>query len=112
MTNNSFLAHSEPLFKLLNILKVKDVHRLVLGQYMFKQTRGGGMQPGATHDYGTRGQLNVRPAFQRLSLTQHSIYYAGPLAWNTLPSYVKDSKTIDLFKKQIKEYIINGYHES
>ena len=71
MTNNSFQVHTEPLFILLNILKVKDKHRLVLGKYTFKQTQSGAIQPGGTHDYNTRGQLNVRPAFQRLSLTQH-----------------------------------------
>ena len=110
MTNSNYLAHTKPLFKLLNILKVKDVHRHVLAQHIYKEKQSGFIQPGGLHDYGTRGQMDVRPAYQRLSLTQHSIYYAGPLVWNSLPNFIKDSDTLNTFKRNIKKYVIDGYH--
>ena len=110
LTNSKFLAHTEPLFKRLNILKMSDVHKMLLAQYIYKHGRGGSVRVVSTHKYGTRGQFDEYPTFQRLSLTQHSIHYYGPIAWNALPVDVRSSKTLNVFKKQLRQYILNGYY--
>ena len=110
LTNSEFLAHTEPLFKRLNILKVPDVHKMLVAQYVYKQGRGGSVRVDGAHNYGTRSQFDERPTFQRLSLTQHSIHYSGPIVWNALPVDVRSSKTLNVFRKQLRQYMLNEYH--
>ena len=40
--------------------------------------------------YVTRQTSDLRPEYQRLSLTQKSIFYAGPSAWNNLPLEIRN----------------------
>ena len=109
ITYSDFLAHTEPLFKRTSILKVTDVHTLVLAQYMYKQRQVGAVRVEGLHAYDTRGQYDVRPAFQRLSLTQHSIHYAAPVVWNSLPASIRECETFNVFKSQIKHYLLERY---
>ena len=37
----------------------------------------------ASHNYNTRGSDNAPVAFQRLTVTQHSIDYEAPHLWNS-----------------------------
>ena len=34
---------------------------------------------------------------------QNSVQYYGPLIWNMIPDYIKDSNTLDIFKNKIKK---------
>ena len=63
------------------------------------------------HDYETRfssaGNLNV-PRF-RLSVCQHSFLYKAVHCWNDIPSFIKDSKYLTLFKSRLRKlYYCSG----
>ena len=56
------------------------------------------------------GRASTRSAFQKLSQPfrkttqgQNTISYIGPSAWNKLPEKVKQCKTIDSFKHDVKK---------
>ena len=76
---------------------------------MYKQRQLGAMHVEGLHAFVTRGQFDARPAFQRLDLTQHSIYYSGPIVWNSLPFAIRESETVNVFKKQLMNYLIQVY---
>ena len=64
---------------------------------------------GVSHDRNTR-QINCAvPNFHRLSLTQRSISYIGPVTWNSLPFELREIDKIGRFKRLLKEYILNSY---
>ena len=66
-----------------SILKIQDIHKYLLGIYMFKNNIKNNL-PYPAYDHNNRRSNNVLVAFQRLSLTQHSIDYETPLFWNSL----------------------------
>ena len=39
-----------------------------------------------------------------VSYGQRAFSYAGPELWNTLPEHIKNSKSVNDFKKKLKTY--------
>ena len=74
---------------------------------MFKALRNG--EFAALHDRNTRQASFAVPNFQRLSLTQRSISYLGPVTWNSLPIELRTIDKIGRFKNLLKEYLLNLY---
>ena len=46
----------------------------------------------------------VVPTVRTAHNGQNSIQYYGPLIWNMIPSYIKDSETLDIFKGKIQKW--------
>ena len=108
VTNSEFLAPTAPLFYSTKILRVKDVYRYILGTYMYRQHSLGTLQL-HSHPYGTRGHTNAVPSFQRLSQCQRSIYFSGPMVWNSIPYEIRNSSSIYVFKRKYKEHLLSDY---
>ena len=87
MFNANYQSHTTPLFFQAKILKVADIHEYLLAIYMYKSKLRGDLGQ-ADHTYGTRHRGDAPVAYQRLTLTQHSIEYLAPRAWNTLPQAI------------------------
>ena len=87
VTSSSYLAHTEPLFRLTKILKVEDVFKLYLGIYMFKKKINNALVH-PSHSYHTRHSSDVVPDYQRLTKCQSSLSYIGPIQWNSIPQNI------------------------
>jgi hypothetical protein len=110
LTNQPYLAHTDPLFHRTGILKLNDIHRYLLALHAFKIKSLEGFPPFDRH-YLTRNRDYFAPTFQRLSLTQRSVSFAAPSVWNTLPSYLRECTSTQSFKKALKLFIINSYND-
>ena len=110
ITGSEYLAHTNPLFYQTNILKVSDLHKYLLAQYMFKLREINPEIFDRQHSYYTRYRNDAQAAFNRLTLTQHSLSYAGPHIWNELPRNIRESKGLAQFRHLVKGYYINGYN--
>jgi hypothetical protein len=108
INNTNYYAHTNPLFHKSKILKVKDVHVFLLGQYMYKCYVNHDM-PTVTHNYSTRQRGNAVAAFQRLTVTQHSITYTAPHVWNSIPDNIKNSTSLSQFKHLLKDHLVSKY---
>ena len=64
-----------------------------LGKYFVKRS--------AVHSRNTRGCNNFVIPRCRFSMGQRAFYYRGPLEWNGLPDYIKNTKEIDIFKRTL-----------
>ena len=106
-----YLAHTEPLFKRCCILKLSDLHNLLLAQYMYKRKLCNDNMFEMGHGYGTRGRNDAQQAFQRLTQTQLSVSFAGPRVSNALPHNIQDSPTFGIFKRQVKEFYLSRYND-
>lgn len=108
ITGEQYLAHTAPLFHRTGILKIKDLHTYLLAIRSYKEYSVHNIrQP--DHSYQTRNRNNAIPQFQRLTLAQNSIYFAGPVVWNSLPAAIRTIESIRNFKRSVKEWLLEGY---
>ena len=108
ITGESYLAHTTPLFRRTGILKVKDLHIYLLAIHSYKEYHMHNLrQP--NHTYDTRNRNDAVPQFQRLTLTQNSIHFAGPVVWNSLPADIRAISALQRFKISVKDWLIAGY---
>ena len=104
--NVEYLAHTNELFWRCKILKFLDLRPYFLCLYFYKNPS---KFPTGSHAYSTRNRDQPVPTFQRLSLTQRSIFFEAPHAWNELPPFLKNIKSYNSFKYQLKQYFIDKY---
>ena len=109
ITNSGYLEHTSPLFKQMKILKIIDLHRYLLCIYMFTLKQNNHRMFVFTHGHYTRNRNNARPSFQRLTLTQKSLSFAAPQAWNDLPHRIRDLDNYNIFKRELKAHFIDAY---
>lgn len=63
------------------------------------------------HSYSTRQKEDIYVSYKRTRLAQFSVQYRAADVWNKLPEEIKQSATLDLFKKQLKENLIKKYSD-
>ena len=107
ITNSRPRDHTSPLFHRLNILKFHDVFKFHLMVYMYKSINAGEFAVG--HTLNTRSRDLAAARFHRLTQTQRAVSYAGPTTWNTLPSEIRNSHSLPVFKRKLKSYFIDQY---
>ena len=105
--NVSYFHPTNDLFHENSLLKFEDILKYSLGIYMYKNSS----QPVfiRTHSYNTRYRNSLNSAFERLSLTQYSVYFRGPSFWNSLPPDVKEARSLDIFKRKLRNYLLSQY---
>ena len=111
ITGSDYNAHTTNLFKSTGVLKLKDIHRFVIAQNMFKIVNSPSYTP-STHNCATRHNLDIQPVFQRLSLTQRSLNFVGPKVWNSLPISIRQIKTLGKFKSEARKHFLSNYCDS
>ena len=92
------MAHTDPLFALLKILKINDIYKFAIAQYMFHNV--GYFGDHRSNPYPTRNANQIAPLFQRLALSQRSLNYIGPQIFNSLPDNIRNITCLSLFKRK------------
>jgi len=57
------------------------------------------------HSYPTRQAKNVHLPYFHTTLGPFSLKYRGPSLWNTIPSYIKTSLSLSVFKSSMKKHL-------
>ena len=107
LCNIPFYGHTSPVFHKYRILKFLDIYRYYICIYMFKNKNSPLFR--TIHVRNTRNRHLAQPSFNRLSACQNSLSFMGPHIWNDLPQFIRDSSTIDSFKRALKLYYIQSY---
>ena len=102
-----YLAHTTPIFRQLGILKLEDVYKYntLIDTFLKLQDN----EYTTNHGVNTRFSMMARPKRHMLSRTQQSVSYSGPNLWNSLPEKLRNIKSLMLFKKQLKQYLLQKY---
>ena len=108
INKTNYLEHTQPLFASNRVLKIADIHKYCQACYIHKNLE---IISTSSHSYSTRQNL-INPIFQRLTLSQRSIYYSGVVYWNSLPSHIKNILEVENFKKYLKLLIIESYFQN
>lgn len=94
------------LYKYFCLVKFYKCYNLGLHNYFFESFIS--LLP--DHEHGTRhnlgGLLNVPPCFK--TRTQKSFTFNSSKFWNDLPVIIKNSTSVNLFKRKYKEYLLSG----
>ena len=108
ITNSSYLQHSDPIFSHLNILKIKDLYFysccLLAKKRQNEFTR-------VFEVVNTRNATDLNVRFQRLSVTQRSIYHNVPKYFNQLPNEFKQFSNLSEFKRVLRRHLTSRYHD-
>ena len=62
------------------------------------------------HLYYTRNAKNFHIPKVRTSLFQKSVFYQGPLIWNSIPDDIRKVTSFNVFKRKLKENFIQNYN--
>ena len=129
------LVSTNPLFKDLQILKVHDVFKLHVAKFIFSCLSF--ITPSiffnwfilnhTLHNYNTVSNINVimKNYFEIDHVVETNTLHvrgsrlvnygakllkvAGPILWNSLPSDIRNSLSINSFKYSVKKYLIDQY---
>ena len=111
-------SHSSPLFHNLKLLKLKDIHSLNLVCFVYESKFHGPIVPfkeffiplASIHDYGTRKALKGDLFSAGINTTQHgerTAKYTCSILWNNLESTIKNSPSLNVFKKRFKNFYLS-----
>ena len=109
VSNSHCRCHTGPLFAKSKFLIVTDMYSLELGVFIYKfstnelplafkeyfQNRS------SIHGCHTRHVNDLNLTNNKKSFSDHSIRTCGPILWNSLPTAIKDSKSVNHFQKSI-----------
>ena len=110
-----FRAHTEPLIVANRILNVYDTSSYISGILMYACMCGN--VPSSLHDffqtnsdvhsYATRHASHIHVPYGRLDIRRFSFKISGANLWNSLPELLKKSNNILLFKRNLRNYLID-----
>ena len=111
--NTSWRSHTDVLFVENNVLKINDLYRYSLGQFMYQLNNN--TLPSAfnlifiknktIHKYPTRQSYEFHLPVTRTLLAKSIFTYAGPKLWTILDVSIKNAPSLNSFKFKLKKYL-------
>ncbi len=120
IAKSSYLAHSDPLFSRLNVLKINGIYNLALGTFMYRvlnKTFPGGIdistiQSQDLHAYSTRTRTNIHIPHCRTKLALNSFIHQGPRLWNNLSTEIVNTNSLSHFRQKLSSHLLNNNNTS
>ena len=112
-----YLAHADPLFKKLRLLKISDIGQQQISIFIYKFLKNDlpanfqnyFCSTADIHPHYTRQSSGLHILYSKTNIRKKSIKIAGPHFWNNLPLEVKQSNSLIIFKKHLKHYLLSLY---
>ena len=116
VSGNAWFAHTSPIFKEFNILKLSDIYRYNILIFMYRVLfmnhlpffKERILSLNVNSNYLTRNTDIRLPIFTK-SITQRSLFYVGPHQWNIIQKQLKSHLSFALFKKYLASNYISKY---
>ena len=116
-------AHTDPLFKELKLLKLKDIFNIQCVKFFYKHERGDLPQyfdsmyhrNSLLHNYNTRNRDNLHLYHSRTKAARNCIRYQIPIIINNLPVQLKSkiyTHSLQALTNNTKIYLIGEYEEN
>ena len=108
-------AHSAPLFHRLQILTLGNIYTLKLLCFVYECVHyrptklfNSYFTPlSSLHDHATRKSAKGDLYVSKINTTQYgkrTAKYADAILWNSLPTTIRDSPSLNIFKKRLKDF--------
>jgi len=105
------------LYKLMNVLPIKQLHEMQLLQFVHKCMYHKGLLPDIFHNYfaymhsvhchNTRSNCDLFLSRAKSNLGQRCCVYKCSQLWNFLPVVIKSNSSLSIFKKDVKKYLFD-----
>ena len=117
ISKTTYLAHTNPLFKKLGLLKMCDIpcHQILILMYKFSRS----LLPEnfvnyfcencKIHSHLTRNSTGYNIPFAKTGVKKRSIRIEGPRLWNSLDSNIRNAVSLPVFKKKLKCFFLSKY---
>ena len=120
VTFSSPIAHTSPLFLDLQVLPLEDIYHLYISFFAYEcvnniapiHFRDYFTQISEFHQYNTRSASRGDLFLVRRNTMQYglrSICFNGVKSWNTIPSNIRNSPSVSIFKKKLKNFLLDSY---
>ena len=114
ITRNKYNAHTEPILKYLDLLKVNDMFTLQCLKFYFKCRHGRAPIFFASffHDHNTRQRHQPEILFSHTSRARKCIKFHIPLLLRSMPPCIIDkiyTHSLNGFSNYTKQYMLAGY---
>ena len=106
ITYSDYLAHTDPLFHSLSILKIYDIYKLNVGLFAFSHQN----MFERNHVYDTRNRNDLLPKRARIRQCEFSLQVAAPRIFNSIPVDIQNVTTRSSFKNRYKKHLISSYN--
>ena len=122
ITASSYISHTEPLLKQLNLLKVEDILTLQELKFYFKYNQGilpkylqnwNFIPNSKIHNHNTRNITTLHTFKTKHEFAKKTLKYDLPYTINNTPHIVKDkvnTHSIQGFSLYVKQYLIRKYN--
>ena len=115
-------SHSSPLLHNLQLLKLRDIHSINLLCFVYECRFHAPIVPfkeffiplASIHNYGTRKALKGDLFVSGINTTQYgkrTAKYICSILWNNLDSTIKNSPSLNVFKKRFKKFYLSFYSD-
>ena len=110
-TFSDYREHTNPLFKKISILPHEKINDQAIA--LFKYRYFNRMLPVTfnffkpnieLHSHNTRPSSKIHKSYVCINFKKYSIKYRGCQIWNNLPSEIINSRSLHVFKRNIKKY--------
>ena len=113
----SKFSNESNLFKEIKLLKVYDIHRMYVSVYMFRMVVLNNCPvlddavnlDYPTHSYPTRYRDRAILPVPHIRALRISYHYQFVNIWNSIPTSVKDSRSLSSFKRSLTEFFVSQY---
>ena len=102
-----YLAHTTPLFRKFNILKLLDLYKFQAVVDTHLKIQKGAYK--IEHSVNTRNSNLSKPKRHNLTRSKQSVATNGPNLWNSLPIDIRSIKSLPSFKKNLKSHYLSQY---
>jgi hypothetical protein len=102
-------------FSKMEILKLGDIHKLVIGLFMYNYKKK--LLPPIFmnffsenrdhHNYPTRVAANLCPPIIQTKIAENFVRKTGSLLWNTIEGTINTKVGLITFKKHLKKHILS-----
>ena len=116
MTFSNYLAHFKPLFIQLFILPIYEIYKYNLAIYMFRiinrlippLKHHQFVMNSSIHHHYTRRRNDIHTRYCRTTKRQNTFAFQGPKLWRDLLTHLTVVKSLPIFKKSVKLYLVNN----
>ena len=115
ITFSSYKAPSLPLFQKLNLLDINKINDFLVSTFCFNLKSNSlpvyfndfCIENTQVHNHRTRKCNNLHKKFNRTNFGVYSTRNKVINVWNTIPNEIKQSISINVFKKKIKQFLLS-----
>ena len=115
ITSSPYRAHTEPLFIANQMLDVYNINDYMVAIFMYKHIKSDiptlfssfYQKNNSIHGHNTRTSDDLYVPMVKTNVRKFSIRIKGAQVWNSIPTAIRNCKSLFVFKKVLKKSLVD-----